>query len=162
MPATAETPRIRPFRTIDVPAWHALQADALPDPFSEDALRQELSHHLARHHGTFVDGALVACLLGWLVVDELQILQVVVAPGHRGVGLGRQLVRHAVRRARAAGAVTATLEVRDSNEAAIGLYRSCGFEVDGRRPGYYPDGEDAVLMRLAIQPRKLASPDPSG
>jgi len=40
-----------------------------------------------------------------------------------------------------------TLEVRLSNAAAQGLYRSRGFREVGRRPEYYPDnGEDAVIM----------------
>ena len=47
----------------------------------------------------------------------------------------------------AIGARRMTLEVRASNEAAQGLYRSFGFEVVGRRPRYYSDdGEDALIM----------------
>jgi ribosomal-protein-alanine N-acetyltransferase len=38
------------------------------------------------------------------------------------------------------------LEVRASNQPARALYARAGFVVDGRRPRYYPDGEDAVLM----------------
>lgn len=39
------------------------------------------------------------------------------------------------------------LEVRPSNEEAIRLYESRGFEVAGRRPHYYHDtGEDALVM----------------
>jgi ribosomal-protein-alanine N-acetyltransferase len=43
------------------------------------------------------------------------------------------------------------LEVRRSNVAAQGFYRSVGFVEEGRRPGYYADPiEDAVLMRLRL------------
>ncbi len=138
---------IRALDTKDLNAWHALQQDGLPDPFTLDALQRELDNNLARHHGLFERGNLTAALLAWLVVDELQILQVVVSPSSQRRGLGQTLVTHAIRRAKAAGAVTATLEVRQSNRAAIALYHRCGFEVDGKRPRYYPDGEDAVLMR---------------
>jgi ribosomal-protein-alanine N-acetyltransferase len=40
-----------------------------------------------------------------------------------------------------------TLEVRCSNEAAIGLYQRFGFAPAGVRVGYYADtGEDALIM----------------
>jgi ribosomal-protein-alanine N-acetyltransferase len=40
-----------------------------------------------------------------------------------------------------------TLEVRPSNEAAIGLYEKLGFAVMGRRKQYYEDnGEDALIL----------------
>jgi ribosomal-protein-alanine N-acetyltransferase len=46
-----------------------------------------------------------------------------------------------------------TLEVRRSNDAARALYRKFGFEEQGVRQHYYSDnGEDAVVMHLALQP----------
>ena len=146
----AITRTIRPLRATDVPYWQTLQAAALPDPYTHDALQRELENPLARHHGIFERGGLVATFLAWLVVDELQVMQVVVADRAMGRRLGSDLVQHALLRAKAAGAMTATLEVRGSNVAAIALYRGCGFVVDGERRGYYPDGEDAVLMRCAL------------
>jgi len=47
------------------------------------------------------------------------------------------------------GAKRCLLEVRASNAAARGLYRSLGFQVDGVRKNYYPAAtgrEDALLM----------------
>jgi ribosomal-protein-alanine N-acetyltransferase len=40
------------------------------------------------------------------------------------------------------------LEVRDSNDVARSLYRDVGFEPARRVPGYYEDGEDALVMVL--------------
>lgn len=51
----------------------------------------------------------------------------VVAPSARGKGAGRQLVEEAKRLACASGARTLRLDVLANNEAAIALYRSCGF-----------------------------------
>jgi ribosomal-protein-alanine N-acetyltransferase len=43
------------------------------------------------------------------------------------------------------------LEVRASNQAALGFYRGQGFRETGRRPRYYADPEeDAVLMLLNL------------
>ncbi|KZV80552.1 acyl-CoA N-acyltransferase [Exidia glandulosa HHB12029] len=46
-----------------------------------------------------------------------------------------------------------SLHVRKSNRAAIGLYRdTLGFGVHEVEKGYYADGEDALAMRLYLQP----------
>lgn len=40
-----------------------------------------------------------------------------------------------------------TLEVRVSNTAAIRLYESCGFQIEGTRKGFYDKPkEDAYIM----------------
>lgn len=42
------------------------------------------------------------------------------------------------------------LEVHKNNVSAINLYEKQGFDIVGRRPRYYPDGGEAVLMNLKI------------
>ena len=148
---------IRALTHEDVAAWASLQAATLPDPYSAAALRDELEGDLTRAYGLFEAGALIAAVLAWHVVDELQIMTVVVDPAARRRGLGRRLVRHLLRMARAGGAATATLEVRASNVAAIALYAGLGFARDGLRRAYYPDGEDAVLMRCVALPSAPAA-----
>jgi ribosomal-protein-alanine N-acetyltransferase len=54
-------------------------------------------------------------------------------------------------RARKAGAVLSTLEVRRSNAAALALYRDLGYRQVGVRPNYYADeGEDAIVMVMDL------------
>lgn len=87
------------------------------------------------------------------VLDEAQILILSVNPAWQGQGLGRRLLRQVMERAQSAGAREFFLEVRPSNARALALYTSEGFEIVGRRKGYYPadDGqrEDAIVMRCA-------------
>jgi ribosomal protein S18 acetylase RimI-like enzyme len=52
-----------------------------------------------------------------------------VAPGHRGMGLGRSLVLKSLAGFRAAGVSRVYLEVTARNLAAVELYRSVGFRV---------------------------------
>jgi ribosomal-protein-alanine N-acetyltransferase len=41
------------------------------------------------------------------------------------------------------------LEVRESNAAARRLYEGLGFEIAGRRPGYYENpNETGIVMRI--------------
>lgn len=79
---------------------------------------------------------------------ECQILNLCIHPDWQGQQLGRTLLRRLLRLGRRR-ADTAFLEVRESNLAALALYRSEGFCEVGRRRDYYPspDGqEDALIM----------------
>jgi len=68
----------------------------------------------------------------------------------RGAGVGRRLLRGALAALAAEGAARARLEVRASNDVARSLYRSEGFEPVRRLPGYYSDGETAIVMALEL------------
>jgi len=92
------------------------------------------------------DRGVVGFLVARRVLDELHVFDLAVAASHRRLGLGRALVREALAWARELGLRAALLELRASNRAALALYRSCGFMEVGRRPRYYPAGEDALLM----------------
>ncbi|MCH8683993.1 ribosomal protein S18-alanine N-acetyltransferase [Pedomonas mirosovicensis] len=88
------------------------------------------------------------------VADEAELLLIAVLPGQRGAGIGGRLLDHAIAQSAAAGARHMYLEVREGNTVAYALYSSRGFEVVGRRPGYYraDNGElhDALTMHLAL------------
>ncbi len=145
-----EPVEIRRLSDADLPAWVALQVDASPDGFSERSLAREFRVPVSRRWGAFSAGRLVGSLIGWQVIDELQIIQVVVAAAARRQGIGRSLMEAATATSRDEGGECLTLEVRAGNEAAIALYRALGFEAHGQRRGFYSDGEDAVWMRLVI------------
>ncbi len=51
-----------------------------------------------------------------------------------------------------AGAAVMLLEVAADNSAAAALYARAGFGQAGRRPRYYPDGTDALLLRVELSP----------
>lgn len=152
---------LRPLVPSDLDAYEVVQREGLPDPFTKQGLREELNNDLTRSIAAFDQGQLCGAVLCWLVVDELQILQVVVAAPWRRRGLGRHLLVAMLRRARAAGAGFATLEVRVSNTPARALYDDLGFLFDAIRPGYYCDGEDAALMTLHLDRGPLAFDKPA-
>lgn len=86
-----------------------------------------------------------------LTIDELHINNIAVRARHRRRGLGRALLREAIGRGVSLGAKWAVLEVRAGNEAALGAYGALGFEVIGRRRGYYSAPiEDAVVMGRSL------------
>jgi [ribosomal protein S18]-alanine N-acetyltransferase len=94
----------------------------------------------------------VAMFSGWVIVDELEIDNLVVAVTHQRQGIGAALLTEALRRATARGATAAVLEVRASNVAARALYESFGFTAAGVRRDYYRDPkEDGVIMRAELR-----------
>jgi ribosomal-protein-alanine N-acetyltransferase len=90
----------------------------------------------------------VAAYMGfWKAVDEAHITNLAVRPQWRRLGLGRSLALRMLEEAKRLGCLRATLEVRPSNAAALGLYESLGFSGVALRPKYYPDNEeDALIM----------------
>jgi ribosomal-protein-alanine N-acetyltransferase len=87
----------------------------------------------------------------WFILDEAHISTIAVHPDWRGRRVGERLFVTMLEAALDLGAVTATLEVRVTNDRAQGLYRKYHFEVVGRRKHYYRDnGEDALLMTAEL------------
>jgi [ribosomal protein S18]-alanine N-acetyltransferase len=145
---------IRQMTHEDMPEVIALEQAAFRNPWSPELLRRELDHDWSTI--LLVEESLPTggrCLLGlaifWIVQDEVHVLNVAVAPEHRRRGVGRAVMDEVLARGRHRRCSLATLEVRRSNEAAIGLYRSLGFRSVGVRPNYYVDEkEDALVMVL--------------
>jgi len=89
-------------------------------------------------------------LLGRIAADEAEVLTLAVTPGARRQGMGTGLLREAKARMISHGASVVFLEVAASNVAALSLYRAEGFVEVGRRPRYYADGSNAVVMRARL------------
>ncbi len=149
---------LRRARASDVPAIARLETACFTHPWSETQVAEEVA-------GVAPGGARMVLVLEgppggcdpWagiraygsfrLVLDEMHVLNVAVAPGQRRRGLARWLLAFAMRKAARAGACRALLEVRAGNTEALALYESLGFRRVGVRGGYYRDPlEDALLL----------------
>lgn len=107
----------------------------------------ELQHPGAVGHVALASGVLAGFVLGWAVLDELHLHDLVVAPEQRRRGLGRLLLAAFAASGRRTWARRILLDVRASNVPALAFYRRCGFEVAGCRPDYYDfPKEDGLLM----------------
>ncbi|WP_024861107.1 ribosomal protein S18-alanine N-acetyltransferase [Ruminococcus flavefaciens] len=96
------------------------------------------------------DGDCLAGLIaGFTAADTGEILTVGTAPQYRRQGVARMLME-AFLAAIPDDVETIALEVRQSNTAAIELYKSFGFDKAGVRKRFYRDPiEDADVMVLA-------------
>jgi ribosomal-protein-alanine N-acetyltransferase len=76
---------------------------------------------------------------------EREILNVAVELSERRRGVARRLIAAELERARGQW----FLEVRESNIAALNLYKACGFQEAGRRSSYYQNpAETGIVMKL--------------
>lgn len=135
----------------DINEVMAIERTTYRYPWSERFFLQELGVQCARSVLAEANGKIVGYVLYWLLPDEVDIHNIAVHQEFRRMGIGRTLLDHAIRAARARASVRVTLEVRKSNSVAQKLYLSQGFLVTGERRGYYSDdGEDALLMSLNL------------
>jgi ribosomal-protein-alanine N-acetyltransferase len=132
----------------DIDAVVELEAESFTNPWSREAIVWELQNSDVTRVYLLRDdmGAVLAFCVCWVVFDELHINTLAVKPAARRTGLATRLLRGVMAEAAAAGATRATLEVRASNTAALGLYTRLGFHVAAQRPSYYTHPEEDALI----------------
>jgi ribosomal-protein-alanine N-acetyltransferase len=128
-----------------------LERRCFADPWSESSFREALESPWTFGLVAEYDGLLVGYLVGGDVAGSGEILNLAVAPGHRRARLATALLVDGLDLLRLRGAEEAFLEVRESNVAALELYRAAGFRPVGMRADYYRNpNEDALVLRLGL------------
>ncbi|MGA3398587.1 MAG: GNAT family N-acetyltransferase [Acetobacteraceae bacterium] len=126
----------------------AIHADAFPprEAWGEDAIALQLAMP-----GVFgLLHPLGGMILARVTEDEAEVLTLAVAPEVRRQGVAGALLAAAMATAREQAARTMVLEVAIGNAAARALYERAGFVEAGRRPRYYADGGDALILRARL------------
>jgi [ribosomal protein S18]-alanine N-acetyltransferase len=146
---------IEAARHDDVDALAHLERRCYSHPWSVRGFRDALRRGerglvlVARTYGRGdpENGILAYCVIE-VAADEMHVHNLAVRPEARGAGLARRLLRLAFALSLRRGAALAILEVRESNRAAIELYRSMGFVTVATRRNYYSQPvEDALVLR---------------
>ncbi len=132
----------------DLPALAALDAACFGNPWSAEVYRQELVRPFADLRLLRRASTLAGLCCTWWMGEEAHLLRIATEPALRRRGLARQMLTGALTRATQAGCRQLLLEVAASNEPAVGLYRAFGFEVIGRRRGYYRKPPDDALVMV--------------
>ncbi len=92
----------------------------------------------------------IICAYGGMLVavDEGQITNIATHPDFRRMGYGRAVVEALIKYAKNNRLDSISLEVRESNRAAISLYSSLGFKVEGKRKDFYTKPTEAALVMV--------------
>ena len=134
-------PEIRRATADDLPAVAAIQAA------SPEAARWTVADYLEHEFLVAIVGNSVAgfAVFRRIADDERELLNIAVAPEFRRKGVARAMWSAAVKRFRG----TIFLEVRESNQAAINLYKSLSFKGISTRKNYYQfPSEAAIVMKF--------------
>ena len=137
----------------DLELFTALEAEVFAeDPWTPYMIAEELSSPASRYWiATDASGDVVG--YGGVKVggDQADVMTIGVRSHARGRGYGGAILDTLLDWSREAGAREIFLDVRPSNEGAIGLYESRGFVEIGRRPRYFRNPvEEAVEMRVPL------------
>ncbi len=141
---------IEPGTRVHATLLAALHQQCFKDPWSAEAISTLLATPGTRAFFATEGEAdqPVGFVLAQIVVDEGEILSMGVLGHARSRGIGAALI----------AAVTAIdgirvlfLDVAADNERALRLYTKEGFDVVGRRSGYYARGSDARVDSLTMK-----------
>ncbi|MCI7813753.1 MAG: ribosomal protein S18-alanine N-acetyltransferase [Lachnospiraceae bacterium] len=138
---------IRQMKAEDLDQVAAIERESFSMPWTRESLltflnRGDTIYLVAEQRGEIV--GYCGCLQ---ISDEADILNVAVKTMHRGQHVGTKLVQKLIEEGKKRGAYRFTLEVRQSNFAAIHVYEKAGFTTAGVRKNFYEKPtENAVIM----------------
>jgi ribosomal-protein-alanine N-acetyltransferase len=136
---------------MDLTEILGIEETAFPNPYPLGYLR-----YLAKGNPeTFLVAEGEGCLLGYIIADvryknEGHIISIAVRTDERRKGVAKALIGRVGSVFHELEVEVVKLEVRVSNHSAIKLYQSMGYRQIGTMPGYYRDGEDAIVMALSM------------
>ena len=140
---------IRTLQARDLVAIERIERESYPTPWSRSMFAGELSKPSSICLGAYDEqsGELIGYLIVSRYVDAWHVMNVAVDPSRRRGRIATELLQRLFEITAGDGRRGYTLEVRVSNDGAIQLYQSLGFEPRGIRRGYYTDNrEDALIM----------------
>lgn len=139
---------IRKAKISDLEAIKEIEDESFINPFTKEDLLYEISQNPVSNFLVLEkDGLVVGFLDYWVTFDSATIDQIAVKKSERNQGFAKILLEKSINDLKELGEVSFfTLEVRTSNEPAINLYKSFGFQKVTIKEKYYDDGEDAIYM----------------
>lgn len=147
---TTKPPRrvtVREAVRADLLTVFRIEQASFPQPWPYSAFEQFLGTP-----GFFVAEA--SDVVGYVVADTIpnqgrklgHVKDLAVANDRRGEGIGATLLERALLLLDSEEVARVKLEVRETNDAALSLYREYEFEHHHTVPRYYENGEDALVM----------------
>jgi ribosomal-protein-alanine N-acetyltransferase len=144
---TAVAIEIRTLGLGDLDSIESIEKRAYRTPWSRSMFASELAKPTSICLGAFEGERLMGYTINSRYVDAWHVMNVAVDPEYQRRGVASQLLERLFELTADDERRGYTLEVRVSNQDAIGLYEKLGFEPRGIRRGYYTDNrEDALIM----------------
>ncbi len=125
----------------------SLESSCFKHPFAKKDVAYELSENPFSHTLLLkIDEEIVGYLIYWITFDSATINRIGVIDKARNKGYASLLIKESEKYLKKENVEFYTLEVRESNIAAINLYKKNGFSIITKKIKYYEDGENALYM----------------
>jgi ribosomal-protein-alanine N-acetyltransferase len=124
----------------------ALEEICFSTPWSENAILHEVTNPISYWLVAVENGQVLGYVGSQYGYGEADMMNLAVVPDFRNRGIGQQLVMELISHLADLHVKSLTLEVRQSNAAAISLYEKMGFQQVGLRPNYYQKPKEAALI----------------
>ena len=128
--------------------------DILQEQFDDfwnvSVLENELENPLSTYIVAINQGDVIGYAGLWVPTDEGHITNIVTKKDKRGNKVATKMLANLIEIAQNKGLKNVTLEVNIHNENAIKLYNKYKFKKVGRRPKYYNNTDDALIMTLDL------------
>ncbi len=141
---------IREMTEQDVFEVLKIEEESFSDPWTQNMFSSLIASNIYKSFVAEENGQILGYVSVIATFYVFEIMNIAVKKDRRNLGIGKSLMEKALLTAKEYKADKALLEVRKSNFKAQSLYVKLGFKIDGCRQGYYPDGEDALLMSLDL------------
>lgn len=143
---------IRKMKKEDISVVCEMERASFSTPWSQESFESELKKPNAHYFVWELNREIIGYAGFWIVLEEAGITNIAVKESERGKGYGKGLTAFLLREAARLGAEAVTLEVRESNAAAISVYQKNGFTVAGVRKDYYvKPTENALIMWAKVK-----------
>lgn len=138
---------IREMTLDDVEQVYHLEESIFSIPWSKTSFENSIKEKDTLFIVAEKEEKIVGYLGMYLSFEEADISNVAVSKEYRRQHIANQLLEYVFVHAKARGVKNVTLEVRETNVAAIKLYRNMGFCEAGIRKNYYKEPtENALIM----------------
>lgn len=144
---------IRRMSDDDLDIVEQLEKASLKAPWNKSALYSELHDNpCSLILVAEMDGKVAGYLDFMITFDSATVSRIAVFPEYRRNGIARALLNemNTICKKQEDPVAWITLEVRPSNENAVNLYLSSGYEKVTIKKAYYDDGEDAIYMMRSL------------
>ena len=142
---------IREFKRPDVKRILEIEMESFKDPYPASILI-DIYNLGAGFLVAQQDNIVVGYIIFWIrYEDEGHIISIAVDKDYRRNGIGAELVNYAIDIFKKCNIKEIKLEVRVGNRGAMEFYTKLGFKEKEIFDNYYEDGEDAVIMKRAME-----------
>ena len=128
-----------------------IERQCFKNPWSISHFTSAIKSPLMNIYGYFAADLITGYIVLYRLSKVLVIANLAVSPDYRAKGIGTALLVYGLEFGRTNHCNYSILDVRQSNEKAVSLYRKEGYVIIGKNKGYYQNPyEDSFIMGRAI------------